>query len=369
MVLVWHFIGEVFTPNLGITSRIVYGALILGRTGVDLFFVLSGFLIIGILIDRRQSPNLLQVFYIRRIARIIPPYILLIALFWTITSFARPGVYFNSSIPLAYYLTFTQNWWMSINNDWGPGASSVTWSVSIEEQFYMFFPFVVLLTPPRLLGRALISLAMASAAARAGFHYIYPALGFAPYVNTFLRIDALCIGGLVALAVRDPATMLYLRKRRTKILRIVFCLLAILPLFLCALNTSAEHTMYYWGHSYLALLYGMLLLLIIMNKGSSQTSILRLPVLKFFGSISYSAYLFHPMIIGTFFMMDGRTETLSSLRDAALLAGAFGSTVVFCWLLLRLVEGRLIRFGHRFRYGEQPDATILESLPSGAGRS
>jgi peptidoglycan/LPS O-acetylase OafA/YrhL len=369
MVLLWHFIGAVITPNLEFFSILVKGTLILGRTGVDLFFVLSGFLIIGILIDQRESPNLLRVFYIRRAARILPPYLLLIGIFWAIGWFVQPGYYFGDSVPWRYYLTFTQNWWMSINNEWGPAASSVTWSVAIEEQFYVVFPAIVLVTPPHYLKRVLVTLAVASVVARAGFHYLYPSLGFAPYVNTFLRLDGLCVGGLIAIVSRNPANMNYLKENPRALACSVLFISAILPIFMWGINVSPQDTMYYWGHIYLAVLYGTLLVFTIVHKNTTRTAILRGPTLRFFGSISYSAYLFHPLIIGIFFMLDGRKEALSSIRDATLLAASFVTTMVFCWMLLRLVESKAMAWGHTFKYQPTKDRSISSFGPSIFGKS
>src|SRR5215831_9167674 len=85
MVLLWHFVGTTISPDLGALSRIVSNVFLFGRTGVDLFFVLSGFLIIGILADRRESDAFFAPFYLRRAARILPPYFLLLAVFWSFT--------------------------------------------------------------------------------------------------------------------------------------------------------------------------------------------------------------------------------------------------------------------------------------------
>ena len=100
-----------------------------------------------------------------------------------------PNTYFGKTIAPWVYLVFGQNWFMSFHNEWGPGASSVTWSVAIEEQFYLIFPLIVFFTPPTRLKVVLIWFAVSSATARACFHFFYPENNFAPYVNTFLKLD------------------------------------------------------------------------------------------------------------------------------------------------------------------------------------
>src|SRR5204862_2304884 len=98
MVLIWHFVGAIISPNLGALSNLVSNVFVFGRTGVDLFFDLSGFLIIGILVDRRDSPAYFLPFYRRRAARILPPYLLLLAFFWTFTLWLPPNSYFGATI-------------------------------------------------------------------------------------------------------------------------------------------------------------------------------------------------------------------------------------------------------------------------------
>ena len=103
--------------------------------------------------------------------------------------------------------------------------------------------------------------------------------------------------------------------------------------------------MYYWGHSYLAIFYAIGLIGILLNKGSNSLAILRGNKLQFFGKISYSVYLFHPMIIGLFFLSKGRTESLRNIDDAALLIAAFITTLAFCWISYRFLEEPLIAWG------------------------
>jgi peptidoglycan/LPS O-acetylase OafA/YrhL len=110
-------------------------------SGVDLFFVLSGFLIGGGLIDNRASPNYFSTFYRRRIYRIFPFYYLMVGLF-LIGSFVLPAAFlFTGAIPRWPFLLFVQNIGFAI-----PLAApwlGVTWSLAVEEQFYLLFPFAV----------------------------------------------------------------------------------------------------------------------------------------------------------------------------------------------------------------------------------
>lgn len=350
MVLLWHFLGAIISPDLGVISKLVSNVFLFGRTGVDLFFVLSGFLIVGILTDHRDSARYFLPFYMRRAARILPPYLLLFVLFWILTFWLPKNSYFGNTIPPWIYLVFGQNWFMSFHNDWGPGASSVTWSVAVEEQFYLVFPLIVYLTPPGRLPAVLFWVAFGSAAARACLHFLYPENHLAPYVNTFLRLDGLCIGGLLAHAYRNPDTLALLHKYRRGICCAFFVGVAIVPLFIMSFRAASAATMYYWGHSYLAIFYAMGVLNILLNRDSARLAFLRSRMLQFLGKISYSAYLFHPMFIGLFFLSRGRIERLQTQEDVILLVGAFATTITFCWTSYQILEKPMIRWGHRVRY-------------------
>ena len=123
-----------------------------GWSGVDLFFVFSGFLIGGILLEARQSTNYFRVFYKRRIYRIFPIYFTYLAVFFFGLHFMQsPLVYnmFHPEIPWHTCVTFTQNFWMAFRNDTGSFALVPTWSLAVEEQFYLTIPALVYFVKPR----------------------------------------------------------------------------------------------------------------------------------------------------------------------------------------------------------------------------
>lgn len=351
MVLIWHFIGAVISPSLGSASTWLSSILVFGRTGVDLFFVLSGFLIIGILVDKRENGNYFATFYLRRAARILPPYLLLLVFFWGFTLCLPSNTYFNSDIGPVTYLLFLQNWYMSFHNEWGPSASSVTWSVAIEEQFYLVFPVVVYLTPVPRLRIILCATGAISAAARAYFHLKYPENHFAPYVNTLLRLDELCLGGLIALAFRREQSLAWLNMRRPLITFVLALCVGAIPLFLVLYSKHPADTMYYWGHLYLGLLYGTAILVIVLNRDHRRLRVLHCATLQFFGTISYSVYLFHPMVIGLFFLARGRGERLQTPEDLVLLICALVSTTGFCWISYNILEKPILKWARQHGYG------------------
>ncbi len=112
--------------------------------GVDLFFVLSGFLITGILLERKaRQQSYFGYFYARRVRRILPPYILLM-----IVSSLVFGLGWAEH--WQWYVFFATNIGNALGQS-GHDSLNVLWSLAVEEQFYIFWPFVVLLLPERAL--------------------------------------------------------------------------------------------------------------------------------------------------------------------------------------------------------------------------
>ena len=152
MVVAWHYIGIPDGPNFWLW-RIFY----LGHFGVDLFFVLSGFLITTILLENRQSDTFFSSFYGRRAFRIWPAYYLMCAVcFAGWLSGASPGL-FQGVVPGWTYIFGVQNFWMAKLQNYGVYCLSVTWSLAIEEQFYLVFPPIVRRVPVDILPKILIA--------------------------------------------------------------------------------------------------------------------------------------------------------------------------------------------------------------------
>ncbi|RWE05868.1 MAG: acyltransferase, partial [Mesorhizobium sp.] len=123
------------------------GSSFLGHLGVRLFFVLSGFLITRLLLEARDAAQFeagpaLRSFYARRVIRIFPPYFAVLALVW-FTDLEQ------SRSSLAWHALYLSNFWYALRNDWNPWLLCHFWSLSIEEQFYLAWPLIVLLAPRR----------------------------------------------------------------------------------------------------------------------------------------------------------------------------------------------------------------------------
>jgi peptidoglycan/LPS O-acetylase OafA/YrhL len=156
LVLVWHYFSCQVAPEPKSILDYFTRAFSLTWSGVDLFFVLSGFLIAGILLDHRKTSNYFRVFYLRRVCRIFPLYYALLAFFLCLsaTNLSTSASFrwlFRDPLGLLSYATFTQNILMGARGDFAPGWLGITWSLAVEEQFYLVIPLLIYLLPRRIL--------------------------------------------------------------------------------------------------------------------------------------------------------------------------------------------------------------------------
>jgi peptidoglycan/LPS O-acetylase OafA/YrhL len=212
-ILVWHFLNNTSvlrTPTLSflhdLTSQFFFG--------VDLFFVLSGFLIGGALMERRARADYFSRYAARRIGRIFPLYFAWLAAFLLMSLLgaerlggAFPLLLGLDGMPYWGFLTFTQNFHSAALGVWGPTWLAVTWTLAIEVHFYALAAILIYLVPVRWMGLA--SLAMIILA-NAFQHYGWAFLnGQAVFVLTPMRLDGPFVGVLCAWlwryqAIRGP---------------------------------------------------------------------------------------------------------------------------------------------------------------------
>lgn len=350
MVLAWHFIGIPAWASEGKIFQAVFRVFLLGGAGVNLFFVLSGFLITRIIISRNQSnTRFLLAFYTRRALRILPPYLLLVAIFWAIVWIGGAQNHiFNDKIPLWRFLTFTQNFWMAENASYGPDGISVTWSVAIEEQYYLVFPVLALMLSKARLPAFLAFIAVISVVWRACIFTLDPSNNFPADLGTLARLDGLAVGGLIACAFDNPHWTKWLRENVVGLRRAM--LWSFVALLFVRRNSGSQ--MAYFGHTILTLCSALVITNILLHLGSESVWMQRLRSnsLRFLGRISYSLYLFHPIILSTAFLVAGYPKTLSGWPQVFLLTGSFVVSVIFCSLLFNRFEMKLIEFGRKTPY-------------------
>ena len=267
LVLASHFPAQ---PAIaGPLSRAVRGAMLLGWTGVDLFFVLSGFLITGILLDGLADHEatgtdrgaLLVRFYGRRALRILPLYYLTLATLLLVALALRA----TGAASAAGESLLRDQWWYWLHGSnlaaaRAPHWASTSWvqhfwSLAVEEQFYLVWPLVLLALPRRwlaplvgfvMVGALLVRMPLAGAQQEVAAYALTPA-----------RADALALGALLALAWRTPAW--HLPARRVALLAAPAMALGIA--FIVSDHGPRAHSiqMATFGHSCWALLHASLL--------------------------------------------------------------------------------------------------------------
>ena len=265
---------------------------------MDLFFVLSGFLIGGILLDARTAPNYYRVFYARRLFRIVPIYIVFLAAYAVLVyvlplvSHADLSWLLDRPQPWYAYASFTQNFWMATSGKIGTGALAVTWSLAVEEQFYLTLPLLVRVLPLPSLFRFLLAGIFAAPLVRTLLFYSIPGSSIAAYVLMPCRADALLLGVLAAILLRDPEW----RQRITRA-RLFFALAFPVLLFGIAYFTKAAWFVYSplmvsVGLTWLPFFYFCVLLFALTQRESWLSAVLRNPALCGLGAIAYGVYLF-----------------------------------------------------------------------------
>ncbi len=258
----------------------IYYASLWGWAGVNLFFVLSGFLITSILLEARDKPNYFRNFYARRALRIWPVYLLVLAICYANAPwFIGPGVWSAvRNAPWWAYLLFLQNLFHLAL----PPAVGQTWSLAIEEQYYFVWaPAVRILRRPWMLSGVLIAALLCSPLLRMA----HPA--WSNPTHTLIHLDGIALGSLLALGLYT----ICLR-------RIVWLWLGIsgFVVGIAATATIAAGTAFL--DSVLALAFGSAVLAAIASTGARDplNAVLRRGPLAFYGRISYGLYMIHIMI-------------------------------------------------------------------------
>ncbi len=321
-----------------------------GWIGVDLFFVLSGFLITGILLSTLDAPSYFRNFYVRRTLRIFPLYygVLLVLLV------ATPIMHFDWQGSFKYYLLYVQNFHfrgtgMVLMSHLANVRIDHLWSLAIEEQFYLVWPLMVYLTARR---RWLLALPLAPIVLCPVARFVALRMGIDSghlYFWTPFRIDSLAWGALGAIVIERYG------RRAQGALRVA-CLVGGAALCLVTLVkvrgelyvfAPAVQKLFYTGIDMLSL--GTILESV--RRGSWLASAFDAAWLRWFGRYSYGIYVFHVMLIGVGEALRGVVNRATGNRPlgaAAFVLGMLGATVGLAYLSFQLYERRFLRLKHKF---------------------
>jgi len=357
LVLAIHSELSHFLPTDSAQLRQLAKLMYSGWTGVDLFFVLSGFLITGILLDTKHSPNRARSFYMRRVLRIFPLYYLGIALaaiiFVALHSLMNQAHATWTPYGWISFLLYWPNWWIAQRPlDHSPFMGHF-WSLGVEEQFYLAWPWIVwkldrkslkLVCGVLIVGAFLLRLAMLS--------YLADQSSRLVLMNTFTRMDTLIVGAFCAIAVREPKLL----KRVLWIspFAIVACIVGMywIDERIGEVYSRARYTQLY-GYSLLAFGYGACVLWAFVGNGSGKPldRVLRMAWLRWIGKYSYGIYVYHAivfMFVGIWFA--GRPWYGNWLLHSIALCGfAWLLSFGVAWISYEAIEKRFLRLKSRFR--------------------
>ena len=292
-VMVYHTFIFGGMPFDSAADRAVFAIAGTGWAGVDLFFVLSGFLITGILYDARGSDGYFRVFYARRTLRIFPLYYGALALYFLVLPAAFPS-------QAAVANTGGQLWfWSYLSNvetaihGWGATSAYVDhfWSLAVEEQFYLVWPLVIFHLSRRATLRLCAALCVGSLLFRAWL--VQHDAGTAAFVLMPARVDALAIGAALALSVRGPQGTRVIVRYAKPVL--ATCLLLVAGIWILRGGFSKnDPVVAVVGFSLTALVSGGFLGLAITAAPTTRLArSLYAPSLRSLGKYSYALYLFH----------------------------------------------------------------------------
>jgi peptidoglycan/LPS O-acetylase OafA/YrhL len=308
-----------------------------GWCGVSLFFVLSGFLITGIILDSGDAPRFYSNFYARRFLRIWPVYWLLLFLYYFFFPFLFSGYRWMfheiAAAPWLFLLLFVQNLW-SISL---PGAIGPTWSLAIEQQFYLFWTPLARRIPPRwLLLAAGLMLSISPLVRLLYGDHLAP-------THTLTHLDGLAVGSVVAIALRvlDWSTSVWAWVSRSAL----------------AVGVAGVVLMLHRGSAFtdtlLAIGFGGMLLAALLGSARKTLycRLLTIRPLLFVGKISYGLYVTHILVFSVLGgYVDKPLDRFGTAGNLTIVAIRLAASIGFAGLLWVRFEKPILAFKRYFNF-------------------
>jgi len=354
-VVVFHaFLWSGFRPAVPV-DRIVAALSKPGWSGVDLFFVLSGFLITGILYDAKGRDGYFRKFYTRRFLRIFPLYYGFLGVFFIVLPWLRPLGRHHSSLSndQIWYWTYLAN--LSFALKGLPPVRSLVhfWSLAVEEHFYLVWPWLVFTLDRRALKVACLGIAVGSLGARAAIWAAAPHPTLPAYMLTPARMDALAVGALVALIAREPGGLAGLAKWAPPAAASSAALLGMVCFWRHDLLPT-DAVVQTLGFTLLAIFFGSVLAIAVTSPPETLAGrFFAHPGLRFLGRYSYGLYVFHlPIMWYMRDVLNARSVPAlagSQLAGQVLFTAATGSlTLAVAMVSWHFYEARFLKYKDLF---------------------
>jgi peptidoglycan/LPS O-acetylase OafA/YrhL len=342
MVVVSHYFGEL--PNGFVALE---GAWI----AVKMFFVLSGFLVGRLILEKMSCANFFAVFYIRRACRTLPVYFFCVVLvFLCMRLFGSPEwMDTGTEFPLWSYLTFTQNFFMIATDSIGPHWLAPTWTLTVEEHFYLFAPALFFIVPRRRLllvfgAGAVISLIFRMLIFQGGHFSGMTALVLLPG-----NADALFAGLFAAVLYKTEGVNWARYELALRILPIV----ALLAASLLRLYDGGKSGLFE-SFGFFAVSVGGAAFILGLALGTPEAKRFASPTLCFFGNTSYSVYLTHVAILGLMHGLFLRAQPdAANWRQILVSLAALPVAALAGWVFTKIVEEPITNYGRSFRWSKE----------------
>jgi peptidoglycan/LPS O-acetylase OafA/YrhL len=328
-----------------------------GWVGVQLFFVLSGYLISGILLDTRGAPHYYRAFFGRRMLRIFPLYYGVLLLSFVIAPVlgVTPERLLVNRENQIWLWTYLVNWAEPLGA--GVLAFPHFWSLAVEEQFYLVWPFVVRRTTPRRLLHVVAALVVIAFASRLGLR-LAGASEAGPYMFTICRMDALGLGAAVAALLRIPAY----RARAARWRGVTLAVSALFVLGLLATRgyprtSFLDQT---FGYTILAVTFALLVLVTVLDHERGRGwigAVFRNAVLRSFGKYSYAIYVFHQplnQMVGTPLLHQLTPQGIGLKAGCAYMLSVTATSYALAWVSYHGYEKHFLALKRYFQPGPRP---------------
>jgi peptidoglycan/LPS O-acetylase OafA/YrhL len=359
MVMALHFVNNGIAPTT-LLEQAAVKITNYGLWGVDLFFVLSGFLITGILVESKNAPGYFRNFFVRRALRIFPLYygvLLVLLLVASSTALQRLDPELLSLRTLSPWLwPYLTNVYLGPHTDFSIPYVSHFWSLAIEEHFYLVWPFLIWCLPHRSAMRACVILGSAALLLRVGFATFAPDQLYAT-VLTPCRIDSLCAGAWFALAARDRFPLP--TGRALSVAQASGAVIVLLSAW-NFMRDGGEMVVLPLRTTALAVFFGALIYAASYDASRIHLrGALRLGWLRHLGKYSYGLYVFHGIVaygmerfdVPAYFEGLSSIPTLNALVQITI---AVGTSYVLALLSFHLFETPFLSLKRFFEYRARP---------------